>query len=285
MSQNRVERNHPLLSKAKADLGDQKIVAFLGPAKSGKTVMAALLHDALFRHFAPQRPGRYAHLSEGFECLESVRNSVLAGNFPAPAPEGAKPIQLKMRQGGTATGHATLHMHDMSGRDYRSLLASEISSAGDRLDGILRKHKGRFEPYGPLSFVAVAAAYAVAVDCAAHSQWGSKDAEYAGVLGSLSQLRGCENRDGLAAPLAVILTKADLLPDPGKGAEALIRDGMPRFHAALRAPRSGARGYFKFHVETGRDRSNEPQPGRIKVPLSYSKDECVRFLGWALENA
>lgn len=286
MSQNRVEKNPPLLAKVKDDLGDQHIVAFLGPVKSGKTVMAALLNDALFKHFAPEHSDCYPSMTEGFEYLESVRKSIFTGKFPSPTLEGTKkPIQLKIRQEGTVTAHATLHVYDVSGEDYQSLLTSEILSAKDRLDGILRKHKDRTEPYGPMSFIAVATLYVLVVDCAAYSEWRLQDLEYANVLNSLSQLQDDEKQNTLATPLAIVLTKADLLPDSDKAAEALIKDNMPQFHATLRSLHSGALEYFKFHIETGRDPSNEPQPDKIKVPLSYSSGEYVRFIGWVLKNA
>lgn len=288
MSQNRVEKNPPLLAKVKADLADQHIVAFLGPVQSGKTVMAALLNDALFKHFAPKHPDCYPNLTEGFEYLESVRTSIFAGKFPSHTPEGTKkPIDLKIRQEGVVTGHVTLRVYDVSGEDYRTLLTSEIPSAKDRLDDILRKHKDRSEPYGPLSFIAVATLYVLVVDCKAYSEWRLKDLEYANVLNSLSQLQDDENQSGLTTPLAIVLTKTDLLQDPDseKSAKALIEHNMPQFHATLRTLHSGALEYFKFCIETDRDSSNEPQPDRIKVPLSYSNDEYVRFIGWVLKNA
>ena len=46
-----IQDKNPLLTKAKNDLYDENIVAFLGPPNSGKTVIATLLRDSIFSHF------------------------------------------------------------------------------------------------------------------------------------------------------------------------------------------------------------------------------------------
>lgn len=286
MSQN-ADTNSPLLAKVKKDLSDQKIMAFLGPVNSGKTVMAALLNDALFKFFAPKKPDCHPQLVSGFEYLESVRNAMFDGNFPSPTEGTKPPVEFKIRLDAPIQVDVTMYVYDMSGEDYHSLLASKDLSAKERLDGILRKRKDRAEPYGPMSFIAVSKMYAIIVDCDAYSDWGRLDLEYANTLNSLSQLQTAQKQNKLEVPLAIVLTKTDRLPgsDSEKDAETLFKDNMPQFYTSLKTIHSGALEYFKFHIETGRDASNVAQPNKIKIPWSYSSDEYVRFIEWVLQNA
>lgn len=288
MSQDRIEKSPPLLAQVKKELADRNIVAFLGPVHSGKTVMAVLLNDALFKFFARKNPDYRPQLDKGFEYLKSVRDPMSGGTFPSPTLGTKDPIQFKIHGKPPIAGHVALYVHDMSGEDYNNLLASKDLSARERLDEVLRLRKERTDPYGPMSFLAVSKMYAVMVDCDKYSDWPHLDLQYSNTLNSLSQLQSFNSdQDRLMTPLAIILTKSDLLPDSdsGKGAEALIRDSMPQFSESMNAIHAGAREYFKFHLNANRSQSNGHQPDTIKVPWSYSDDEYVRFITWVLDNA
>ena len=278
-----------MLEKAKTTLYGENTVAFLGPPNSGKTIIATLLNDAIFNHFLKKHAGQYdGRMTSGFAFIKTAQNSMLAGKFPsATVPNNEGEVVFSIKQKGPMGKGIQLKIRDMSGEDYNSFLISGDLGASDRTFGALRQHKTRTMPYGPLSFIVFAKVYAVTIDCSLYDEWRKLDLDYAHLLDSLlafQEIRG-ENGEKITAAIAIILTKADCLPDDAGGsASALVASKMGQFNKTLQMLHSGPREYFKTSIDPGRTDTNKPIPNSIKVPLSYSSDEYNRLLSWIIKN-
>ena len=141
--------------------------------------------------------------------------------------------------------------------------------------------------YGPLGFITVAKMYVVMIDCSEYKKWKQFDLNYAHLLNSLldfqTVVRG--NSEKITAPIAIILTKTDCLPEEvNDSAKDLLAKQMPQFDKTLNMLHSGSREYFELCIDINRTSSNEQDKIGVKVPWSYSSDEYSRLIVWILNN-
>ncbi len=285
---NEIDTN-PLLTRAKHDLYDENIVAFLGPPNSGKTVIATLLNDSIFTHFLENHKDEYeANMISGYEFLKTTRNEMLDGKFPSPTlPNNEGEVIFKIERKGPLGRGTHLRIRDISGEDYESLLISGDLDAEIRTESVLRRHKTRAMRYGPLSFIVVAKMYVAMIDCSLYDKWKKYDLDYAHLLNSLLDFQKVIGGDAnkITSPIAIILTKADCLPDEvNNSAKELIASQMQQFDKTLNMLHSGAREYFELSIDTNRTSANEQNQDGVKVPWSYSSNEYDRLILWILNN-
>ena len=280
-----------MIKKIRSRLGGENIVAFLGPPNSGKTVIATLLNDSIYKHFLEKNGDKYeARMIKGYEFLKATRGEMLKGTFPSPTlPNNQGEIVVEMGGTDALSRKIQLKIKDLSGEDYESLLVTGDLSPEGRVTKILQQHKTKSMDYGPLGFITIAKMYAVMVDCSLYARWEGLDVDYSQLLNSLLDFQtvvGGDRGEKITRSIAIILTKTDCLPDDVADATAadLLARRMPQFYKTLNMLHSGTREYFKFQIETGRDPSNEPDKGTVKLPWMYSDNEYVRFLTWVLNN-
>ena len=292
MSEEHVENedeNRIFLKKLKHDLYGQNIVAFIGPPNSGKTVIATLLQESFFNGFIQKNEDDYnVQMIKGYEFLKTTRSTMLDGAFPSPTlPNNEGEIIFKIARKGPLGKEIQLIIKDISGEDYESLLLSGDLNAEQRTRGVLKHQKTRAIPYGPLSFIVVAQTYVVTLDCSLYCDWKRHDLDYAQLLNSLLHFqttRG-DNENKITSSLAVVLTKADCLPDEiSDSAKDIVANQMPQFYHGLNTLHSGIKGYFKLSVDVNRTSTNEQEPDKIKVPWSYSSDEYNQLISWILSS-
>jgi hypothetical protein len=280
---------NPLLTKAKSDLYGENIVAFLGPPNSGKTVIATLLRDAIFSHFLENHKDEYeANMIAGFEFLKNTTNIMLEGQFPsATLPNNEGEVIFKIQRKGPLGTGIQIRIKDISGEDYESLCISGDIKPADRVENILRRHKTRSMPYGPLSFIVLAKMYVIMIDCSLYKKWKYLELDYSHLLNSMLDFQKIigGNQEKISEPIAIILTKTDCLPEEvNSSPKELIAKQMPQFDKTLNMLHSGARDYFELSIDTGRTSGNEPNELSVKVPWSYSSSEYERLLLWIVNN-
>lgn len=280
---------NPLLNNLRDDMEEEKIVAFLGPTGSGKTVISILINDTLSKHFLKHYDTYRARTTGGWEFVEMAKKEMLAGNFPTTTlPNSQKEITLEIENVKTLGRKISLKIRDMSGEDYKTLLTSDELDAEERINRILRLYKNKNMKYGPLAYILIAKLYVIVIDCSKYSKWEDEDLNYAHLLDTLLKIQETVNKNKaktISLPIAIILSKTDRLDDENIHPKDLVASKMNQFDESLKMIHSGKREYFKLNIETNRASSNEPNPNKIKIPWKYSHDEYVRLIHWILENA
>ena len=286
---NILRSKNSLIASVKQNLENKNIVAFLGPPNSGKTVVTTLLNDAIFSSFIAERGDEYeARVIECFEFLRTNTKIMLKGEFPSttlPNNEGEVVFEIGSKK--ALGGKAELRIKDISGEDYDALLISGDLPGGERTVNVLRHHKTKSLRYGPLSYIIVSKIYAIMIDCSEYETWKTNDIDYAHLLNSLLDFQKAVGGDKtkITAHIAIILTKADQLPD--ELTDSIVnhlKQQMPQFIQTLSALHSGTREYFKLSIDLDRDTANNPKENAIKVPWVYSANEYNRLLMWILTN-
>ncbi len=281
--------SNPLLAKAKEDLYDENIVAFLGPPNSGKTVLATLLRDAIFTHFLDNHKDEYeANMVQGYEFLKETTGIMLDGKFPsATLPNNEGEVIFKIQRKGPLGTGIHIRIRDISGEDYESLCIFGDIPPEARVESILRRHKTRRMPYGPLSFIIVAKMYVITIDCSLYKKWKYYDLDYAHLLNSVLDFQKVVGGDGkkITTPIAIVLTKADCLPEEvNNSPKDLIVNQMPQFDKTMSMLQSAEKNYFELSIEPARTPGNELNEKGVKVPWEYSSSEYERLILWIINN-
>ena len=108
---------------------------------------------------------------KGFEFLKNTTNIMLDGKFPsATLPNNEGEVIFKIQRKGSLGNDIHIRIKDISGEDYESLCISGDIPSDDRVESILRRHKTRQMPYGPLSFIVLAKMYVIMIDCSIYSE-------------------------------------------------------------------------------------------------------------------
>lgn len=281
-----------MLAEAKKALGGRKQLAILGQSKSGKTVFNTLTKRAIFHSYLQKHPEITAHVEQGNEFLEVAEKAMLQGNFPdrnqLDIPDE---IVITMRQEGFTGAKKDLRILDISGETYEKLCVERIEDPKVRVQGIFEKGRGKNEQYGPMSFMVLAKMYVILLDCNEFVNWPKLDSRFSRGLTAIrhfKQVSGDAEDDQVKEPIAVVLTKIDTLPNiDEKDPEKIIQKYLPEFHNSLKSIHRGNKGFFKVSVDVKRNPDNEIEKSnsvKVKIPLTYSEDEYVRFITWVTGN-
>lgn len=276
------------LEKARNDLYDENIVAFLGEEDSGKTVVSALLKHALFNHFIPNSNGKYEGIVSGGQDIinQTLGDMIKEGEFP----QKTKPIERRVisvdifTTKGKGPGKVELILRDMSGEDFTDYLTREYSNPEKRLHDILMANKNDGEEYGPLAHLVFAKMYAILIDCEKYDFW-EHEQSYAAVavtaLRKIKELAKDTQNKRIYHPLAIIFTKTDKLDPKIKSlpAEKLMKK-MPEFVTALNTCYNGPKNYFKMSVdvikESQKDVNARIARAKEKARDAYDQKEIER---------
>ncbi len=246
-----------LLEVAKQQLKDKNIVAFIGESYCGKTVVSALLKFTLSNYFVPKSNGEFeAEVTKGNNIISSIIKRMMHHGFfpPHTLPYHKSPIMIDIYNTSGFGGKIELILRDMSGEDYEDYLTTEYENADDRISDLLSEGKADGESYSPLSHLIFSKIYVILVDCSKYNEWITEQSNYALMIRVLKQLKekAEEISDGkFTAPIAIVFTKADLLPEEKKNVKASeLINVMPELVSALHINHKGLIEYFLVSVNT-----------------------------------
>lgn len=242
-----------LINIGKETYQSKSVIAFLGKAFYGKTVVSTLLYDALFHYFIPKNSDKFtAGVIKGYNTLYQTHKMMVEGNFPPPNLPGPVPeIAIEISNTDVLGGKIELFLRDMSGEDHESLLLTE-KEPNDLVNTVLSETAGA-NTIGPFSYLVFAKMYVMLLDCSNFHTWRYEDLRFAQLVKAILDMKKGINetvQGKIAVPIAIILTKADTLPpDVQESAEDLIKKYTPQLHSRLQECHVGDIGYFKLGID------------------------------------
>jgi len=283
----------PTLDIAKKEFENERMVAFLGPPESGKTVAATLIKRTMYEDFINKHPDYEANVLVGNDFLASTEASMLSGNFPSPTPSlETNEIEFEIARKEPLGKSIKLRIRDISGEDYDILCLGPDITTEERVHNVITKGKGkgRSIQYGPLTYIIFSKLYVIVLDCKDFQNWDKNQLRYSQLLNSIVQFKQAikQAADGkITVPIAILLTKADRLPDgTSESTEELLKKTMPQFYITLNMLHKGKREYFRVHVEPTPNRDNEvaQEQRSLLTPLQYSADNYSNLIFWIINN-
>jgi len=285
-------RNKTPLDLAKETYENHNDVAFLGPPGSGKSVVAVLMKDAVYKYYKQQHPEITFNVVQGNNFLATAEENMFVNQiFPIKTPTGnPDEIVYQIEQENNLGSGIQLKIIDISGEDYESAFLGEDMSPSQRLRHIVTYTSGK-AVLGPLAYSPFAKMYFVLVDCSQFDDWRAKQTRYSQLLNSICNVKDelGKTMDGkFATPLAVVLTKSDKIPDnEATNSEELVKKHMPQFYDMINLKHNGRKGFFKLHIDLQPNDENmveDTSSALIKKPLSYSNEEYVKLIHWIITN-
>ncbi|MDA7941977.1 MAG: hypothetical protein MPJ06_08645 [Nitrosopumilus sp.] len=244
---------------------ERSTVSFIGGAGSGKTTAAALLVYCMSAYWAARHMDVYPMVTTGGRRLRDALEGIKKGRYPAHARDASKQDTVitinDLRGRPRARG---VVIHDMAGMHHAGLLAE--GEPGRVLAAVLQ------EGLGSLVF---AKRYVLVADCSRPDAGaGDLGAAVRGIAGARGIAYGTGG--GIGAPVAVLLTKTDTLPEDVR--EGPARRIAARYPGLLEIIGSGREaGFFKSGVAA------DPGGG-IALPLAYDRPEYSRLISWILDG-
>lgn len=264
----------PLLAEATKVYEPQRLIAILGLPKSGKTVIAALLHHSIVTKFLPEHETYRLRINSGVDFLKKTTLSLKKGEFPEKTPESEiNKVEMILTQE-VASGKPTeLKLYDIAGEVYEKLFKNELPTP-ELLYRTLTHEKVKTEAFGPMSFVIFCRMYVFLIDCEQFENWDAISYENVKILNAILQWKRAISKatdDNINEPIAVILTKTDLLPETERLAnvEDLLKKHMPDFFHQLKSVANGKVEFFKFHINV--ERGSDNKPVIIDAPITPEK--------------
>lgn len=272
----------PLLDIARNQYANQKLIGLLGLAKSGKTVVAALLHHAIVNRFLPDHPQYRFRINDGIEFLKQSSLSLKKGEFPEKTPESEiNNVDMELAQEVASGGSIVLKLYDIAGEVYEKLFDQEYSD-NELLFLTLSHEKGK-NPIGTTSFLPFCKMYALLIDCGKFEEWNRLSFENMKILNAIFKWKKRINQsqtNKLNIPIAILLTKSDLLSeeDRNSSVEDLLKKHMAEFYHQLKSIFGDKIEFFKMFVDIERDENNKPkivpvQPGSLIETKNKSNPE------------
>lgn len=285
------ERLAAILPQASAEFSNKNYVAILGLSRVGKTVLVTLLSHALDNHFFGNPGGITGHITKGRQLVETWENGMSDGEFPLRTQPLARDDIVIEMSGRGATGATTeIKLPDISGETFSNLCLGEEVSGPERVLQVLEIAKPKGKTFGEMGYVIYADMYLILLDCSKMEEWEKLAIRHAQALTTIRDFKEVikkTKKGKVENPIGIILTKSDTLPNPDESAEQIIRNKMKRFLNALDSVHSGKKEFFKFHVDVERNQDNvvnDPNSLKVRKPLTYSHDECVRLITWMHDN-
>lgn len=264
----------PLLTEATKVYEQQRLIAILGLPKSGKTVIAALLHHSIVTKFLPDHETYRLRINSGVDFLKKTTLSLKKGEFPEKTPESEiNKVEMILTQE-VASGHPIeLKLYDIAGEVYEKIFKNELPMS-ELLYRTLTYEKVKTEAFGPLSFVIFCRMYVFLIDCEQFENWDAISYENVKILNAILQWKRAISKatdDMVNEPIAVILTKTDLLPETERlsNVEDLLKKHMPDFFHQLKSVANGKVEFFKFHINV--ERGSDNKPVIIDTPIMHEK--------------
>jgi len=261
-----------LLEQAKEYYKDKYVVAFLGKKGTGKTIVSALLKDALFNFFIPKNADKFnGRVVKGFKEINQIQSYFLKGEFPPESPT-QNPTEIRIELTNTATLGRTIELllQDISGEDHSRILLQD-KNGRELVRDILHEAQQNQNTFGPASYIIFAKLYVILIDCEKFENWQLEIAnDLSHLLNSLLLIKKEINEttdNKIVNPIAVILTKTDTLNKEIKETpKDLVKNHMKEIYfSTLPAVLKGDSEYFGVHIDT-----RKPNQTEIKA---YKKEQ------------
>lgn len=312
---------------AKQHFANQRLIAIIGTPNTGKTVVGALLLEAIIDEFLPNHTEYTFRINKGINTMKNSSLSLKKGEFPSgTAEDEINQVEMILKQNKASGGEIELKLNDISGELQRQLLTKEISGT-TLIQLIMNQGKQKGDQFGPYTFLIFSEVYVFLIDSEQFENWSTVAFEYAQLLLNILEFKKAINQvhnDKIKNPIAVMFTKTDLLDEEQrvKSPENLLKEKMSIFYQQLLSIVEN-KEYFKVFIDVERGPDNKPiqvkigkpsvneakgeslttsssetseikEPAevpketqesvavtyKVKTPLSYSKDEYVKFISW-----
>ena len=280
MSESEISELDNLKSQITAE--DKNSLAFIGSAGAGKTVIISLLRESIFRYF--QNNKKYMiHMTSGFTYLKTLSASLYSGKFPGTTDplHGEKIILEIHAKDPVIKGSNQLIIRDIAGETYDTLFTIPELTTNERIKHVAKyQNSDEGETLGSFAYLMDPKMYVIVLDCSIYETWDQKDAEYSQLMNTLLDFSKSINsgNNKIMKPLAIILTKSDLIPDiPNNSPKELLKDKLPQFFNDLSNLTKYPPPYFKLYVEA-------KSTTEISLPLSYSRNEYNKLIKWIIDN-
>ena len=286
------EKLNAIISLTDIEYSDKKYVAILGYSKVGKTVLIALLSNALDKYFLDKHPDINARITSGDIHLKKWENNMLEGKFPKRTEMlKQEEIVINMQgKGATANASVDIRFPDISGEDFKNLcLGDDDARESERVLKVFDMAKPKGKTYGEKSYIPYAKMYLILLDCSKLDKWEKDAIDHGQALETLFECKKAikqTTNDRINVPIGIILTKADTLSNPDVDPQELIHERMWRFENTLKSIHDGPIIFFKVHVDVERNRDNEigDTELELRVPLTYNHDQYTDILWWIHQN-
>ena len=284
MMDNMASNNEPRSKITGSDNNqNENSLAILGPVECGKTVILCLLDEVIHRYFQDHEKYIFS-IEDGIEYLKDISNTMYGGNFPDRTQElFDEHVTLRIsNKDPIVKANLDIKIRDISGEVVEKMLTTDSLNEEKRKSLILKFGKPKTAAQGPFGYLINAKMYLIVIDCKEYNNWQRLDWLYAHMVKSLFKI-AAKNYDGLVnIPIAVILSKSDLMPnnnaDNTKSIRELLVDHMPRLMSELKNKHSGHKDYFRLYVKQGSG------PNTVKTPLSYSIEEYKKLFNMIINN-
>ena len=280
---------------SRADLNNNKItksdnnpnenfLSILGPVECGKTVIISLLDEVIHRYFQDHEKYMFT-IEDGSEYLKKISNRMYTGLFPERTQElfDERVVLRISNKDPLVKGNLDITIRDISGETVEKLCSSGDLDENQRKNIITKFGKPKTSTgHSPFNFIIHAKIYLIVIDCGDYENWNKVDWDYAQLLQTLSRITG-QGDEYIDAPLAIILSKSDLIPNNDKTNDIdpimkLLQEKMFRFTSMLKNKHRGHIEYFQLYVKPG------SKPNEVKIPLTYNVEEYKKLFKMIINN-
>ncbi|WOV92370.1 MAG: hypothetical protein R1F52_04415 [Candidatus Nitrosoabyssus spongiisocia] len=295
---------------------DSKMVAFLGVAGSGKTVISAITARTLFKSFIPNSNGKWLGVyTSGDQKINDIIRDMKRGKFPPHTPGEEYPdLTIEIHNTEGVPVKFELKLNDMSGENYETFLVDAYPDIDERLNTILSCGA---------DYLAFAKKYVIIIDCAKIEDW---DTDIASVNKMIMNIRKIKNKihhfdedEKMKETIAIIFNKSDLLSrdkqtiavvdelstdkqeitvdelstdkqeitvdELSTDNQEITVDELADLYLGLKSsltinvPKNNYT-FFKLSVQSTSIASNKL---KVKLPLSYTESEYNKFISWIFD--
>ena len=274
---------------------DRETVVFLGPASSGKAVVAALVKHTLSTAWVSQSGGVWeARTESGHDEIDDAIREIKQGRFPPAATKDTYPsLKIGIYRMKGHPLNTVMTIRDTPEEDYYGKLA--VHKDSDDIDGLIAHMLT-----GSGAHIVHATKYVLMIDCAKTGWQGANVSQAINTLNAIHRIKRRVDRpdvDGqIMAPIALAFTKADALPGGYQGLAARdLADKCRGLVSRLQTIHHGTPACFKLHarvsvggprrqshnVANGAVCPEHPMPGsRTVFGIDYSAREYYRLIDW-----
>ena len=252
------------LDDARREYSGRDVIAFVGQAGSGRTVVAALLRHTLTTYWDPKFTGVHGSVIRGRRALDSAMLGMRNGMYPDETLRDGRPeIRIRLRNLRRDPGDWEIAIDGARGEGAVGLL-----SAGGPPGRVLEAGMGH---------LLLATKYVLVVDCTGRGTWDGDGPMAAAAVEGLARMRDIMPDGGGAGPeVAVLFTKADALPEMRHVPAGDLLESYGRLRDSLRA--NGARYVARrSHIS-----HEEGAAGRIRYPFECSDAEYTALISWMI---
>jgi hypothetical protein len=270
-----------------------KMIAIIGPPKSGKTVVAALLYNAIIDHFLPANKNYRLEILKGSDFLQNTILSLKQGEFPDKTPESdINNVEMRLKQEVGTGGSIDIKLRDVAGEVYQDFYVHELPPEA-LLKNTLERDKVD-KQFGEMSFLIFCKMYVILIDCADFSDWDRTSFENIKMINTIKAWKTANrefDKGKIKTPVAIMLTKSDLLDEENSehSAEDLVKTRLAGFYQQLDSLVGNNKEFFKVYLNVKRGPNNQPtkvkgENYKVESPLSYSMEEYTKFISWIDSN-